>query len=245
MGSDGECGIEENEEVWFGADRGVIGVGIKFFDDRGGGGEVATGGAATGGDFIGVDAEFIGVAADPADGGFGVGDTVFDFDVVPRGDAIFGGDGDHAAIGEVFALFLELFRGAAFPAAAEEEDDGGGVGIGRVIGGVVDVEGEFGAVDGLVGFLFRGALGCFGGSGGFFLGLGEVEAVGEGEEGDEGEDEAEVFHFSVLLLGGFRGLFVLGILLLLIRAGAAVCGDGFVGEDFFDLFFGGEDFGVF
>ena len=56
-------------------------------------------------------------------------------------DAVIGDDGDHAAAGEMFGMWLELIDGVYLRATAEEEDGSGGWG-GRGCG-FVDAEGEF------------------------------------------------------------------------------------------------------
>lgn len=181
VGSDGEGGIEEDEEVWFGADGSIVGIVVELVDHRGGSGEVTACGAAAGSDPVGVDAEFIGVGTDPAHCRFGVGDTVFDFDIVAGGNAVFGGNGDHPSIGEVFTLFLELAWAAGFPSSPEEEDDGGRLRIGGVTGRRVDIEGKFGSVDSLINSFLLRPFGSPRGCGWFFLSMCEMKAVGEGQ----------------------------------------------------------------
>ena len=140
---------------------------------------MAPGGTSTGGEAVRVNAEALRVEADVAEGGFGVAEAGIDFDLVTGGDAVVGGDGDHAAGGEELGLVFELGGGAVGPAAAEEEDDGGaGVG-GGVAGGVVDPEAKFDVSDGLVDL---------------FVGAGEdgrVLRLGEGRESEGGEKESE------------------------------------------------------
>ena len=102
---------------------------------------------------------------------------------MPAGDAIVGRDGDHAALGEVLAVLLELLRRAVGPAAAEEEDDGGALVAGLVPRGIEDVEVELRVADGFVGFDF-GAVELRGvGAGGFLFGffLGECRQGGEAD----------------------------------------------------------------
>ena len=145
---------------------------------------MASGGASTGGDTVGVNAEALGVEADVAKGGFGVAEAGIDFDLVTGGDAVVGGDSDHAAGGQELGLVFQLGGGAAGPAAAEEEDDGGaGVG-GGVAGGVVDPEAEFDFADRLVDLLAGTGQG------------GRVLQLGEGGEGEgrkkEGKAHGEI-----------------------------------------------------
>ena len=178
-GGEDEGGVEEDEGVGAGASLFDFAGFFEAGDGGGGGGEVAPGGTSTGGEAVRVNAEALRVEADVAEGGFGVAEAGIDFDLVTGGDAVVGGDGDHAAGGEELGLVFELGGGAVGPAAAEEEDDGGaGVG-GGVARGVVDPEAEFDVSDGLVDL---------------FVGAGEdgrVLRLGEGRESEGGEKEGE------------------------------------------------------
>ena len=178
-GGEDEGGVEEDEGVGAGGGSFDFAGFFEAGDGGGGGGEVAPGGASTGGEAVGVNAETLGVEADVAEGGFGVAEAGIDFDLVTGGDAVVGGDGDHAAGGEELGLVFELGGGAVGPAAAEKEDDGGaGVG-GGVARGVVDPEAKFDVSDGLVDL---------------FVGAGEdgrVLRLGEGRESEGGEKEGE------------------------------------------------------
>jgi len=149
---------------------------------------MATGGTTTGGDLVGIDAEFGGVLADPADGGLAVFDAFDGGGAVRFFDAVFGGDGDHAFLGEVFTVGIELGGASADPTAAEEEDDGGCFVGGFVVLRVEDVELEGDVADGLEGDLVIGSGGR-----------------GEGGEGEEGGEEDSVEHGG-MEFGWWRGL---------------------------------------
>ncbi len=140
-GREYQGGVEKREGIGDGADRYVF-VGAVECDNRTeGASEMASCGTAASCDAIGVYAQAFGVGANPAHGGFGVSEAGGSGGPVPRGYPIFGGHGDHASRGEVLAVFGELGRTAASPAAAEEKDDGGArlVGIGLI--GRIDVDG--------------------------------------------------------------------------------------------------------
>ena len=145
-----EGGVEEDEGVGHGADGGVFAGLVEAGDDRGGG-DVAAGGAAAGRDAVRVEPEARGVGAQPADGGFGIGHAVDGLRVLSRGDAVVGGDGDHAARGEGAAVLLELCRRTVGPASAEKENDRGAILLWWA-GGLEDVQRELGVADGLVDF---------------------------------------------------------------------------------------------
>ncbi len=178
-GGEDQGGVEENESVGAGAGFFDFAGLFEAGDGGGGGGEVAPGGASTGGEAVRVNAEALGVEADVAESRFGVADAGIDFDLVTAGDAVVGGDGDHATRGEELGLVFELGGGAVGPAAAEEKDDGGaGVG-GGVAGWIVDPETEFDGADGLIDL---------------FAGTGEdrrVLQLGEGGESEGGEEEGK------------------------------------------------------
>ena len=115
-----------------------------------GGRDVSAGGAASGCDLIGVDAEFVCVTADPSDGGAAVRHAGERIDAMAALGAVLGADCNHAAQGEVARVWVELVGVAAGPSAAKEEDDCGAL-VGRFpVGGLEDVEGKVVAGDLLV-----------------------------------------------------------------------------------------------
>ena len=125
-------GVVEEEEVGFGV--GFVGE-VH--------GASSAGGTATGGDAGRVDAVGGGVGAEPFEGGFAVGEAFDGGGFVFVFDAVFGGGGDHAAVGEVCGFGEELLGGTVDEAAAEEEEGGGAVIGGFPIGGVEEGEFEF------------------------------------------------------------------------------------------------------
>lgn len=133
--------VEQREGIGDGADRYVF-VGAVECDNRTEGtSEMSSCGSAASCDSIGVYTQAFGVGANPAHGGFGVSEAGGSGGPVPRGYPIFGSHGDHAARGEVLAVFRELRRTAASPAAAEEKDDCGAGLAGMGLLGRIDVDG--------------------------------------------------------------------------------------------------------
>ena len=73
------------------------------------GGEVTTGGASRCGNLVRINAETLGIFPDPGDGSLGVFHAFHHLHAMPGLlDAVVGGDGDHAALGEMPGLILEL-----------------------------------------------------------------------------------------------------------------------------------------
>ena len=136
-----EDGIEEDESVGDGVD-----VREDFFafertgeEDVGSDG-IGTAGATDADDVIGIDVEFGGIDAQPAEGVASVFDGFDGAGAVLSGDTIIEGDADHAAGGEVNAVGSELADLTMIPAAAEEESgDGAGEGAGFFRVGMPDI----------------------------------------------------------------------------------------------------------
>ncbi len=112
---------------------------------------MGTGAAADADDAGGVELEFGGVFAGPADGGAGVLHGVeWGGTGMAGGDAVVDEDADHAAAGEVEGVGSELAEEAGVPCAAEEEESGGPAGGGRGTFRAEDVSAEVVAVGGFV-----------------------------------------------------------------------------------------------
>ena len=127
-----EDGVEEDEGVGNRVDvredfLALEGTGEEDVRSDG----VGAAGAADADDVIGIDVEFGGVDAQPAEGVACVFDGFDGACAVLGGDAIIEGDADHAAGGEVDAVGGELTDLAMIPTAAEEE---GGDGAGKRAG---------------------------------------------------------------------------------------------------------------
>ncbi len=140
-----EDGIEEDESVGDGVD-----VREDFFAFERTGEEdvrrdgVGAAGATDADDVIGVDVEFGGVDAQPAEGVAGVFDGFDGTGAVLGGDTIIEGDADHATGSEVNAVGSELADLAMIPATAEKEGgDGAGEGAGFFRVGMPEVGVEF------------------------------------------------------------------------------------------------------
>lgn len=149
-------------------------------------GEVTAGGDAGDADAGGIVADFCGVGAEPADGGFEVVNLAGELGLV--GEAVLDvGDGEAVRDEPVGA---GVFAGALLPAATVEGDDEGGV---LCEEGEVEVEVESLSVGGEVAVFFF----FFGGGCSFYAGVGEV-AVG-------GAAEVEVGEFEVVKESGVPG----------------------------------------
>ena len=147
--------------------------------------DMPTSGAARGDNFVWVYSEFFCVGADPANGGFGIFGSVEGGGFVSASDAVFCGVGYHAELGEILCEFVELFWGAAVPAASEEEDDGGTFLGGLVPFGIKGVQLELHAIECFVCELFvwseRG------------------ECLGEGKQYEQHQAHEEWFSAMVLM----------------------------------------------
>jgi hypothetical protein len=146
-------GIEEDESVGDGVDVREDFLALERTgeeDVRSDG--VGAAGATDADDVIGIDVEFGGVHAQPAEGVAGVFDSFDGAGAVLGGDTIIEGDADHATGGEVDAVGGELADLAMIPAAAEEESgDGAGEGAGFFRVGMPEVGVEFFVAEDFVG----------------------------------------------------------------------------------------------
>jgi hypothetical protein len=84
---------------------------------------VAAGGVADCADAVGVDVIFVGVGAEPSDGGFRI--MHGGGELIPGCEAIGDGDRDVATVGELFAEGVPAFAVAGAKSAAVDGDDGG------------------------------------------------------------------------------------------------------------------------
>ncbi len=86
---------------------------------------MATSRSASGGDALGIYIPFLGVLSEVAHGGASILNAVVGGDTFAAFDAVFGAEGNHAELGKVRGLSIEVGGHAAFPAPAEEKEDGG------------------------------------------------------------------------------------------------------------------------
>lgn len=126
--------VVQHESVGAGADVGGFARLVKTVECGSTGSDVSPRRTATSGNSLRIDAEFVGVGAEPADGTLSVLDAVLRLCVVPGRDAVLGRGGHHAARGEIAAVLFELLRGSLAPCASKEENDCGPGRVGLLVG---------------------------------------------------------------------------------------------------------------
>jgi hypothetical protein len=132
--------IEEDQRISLARDFLVLELRLRH--QGGASGDVRSRRVARGHDALGIDAQFAGVFAKPADSGSRVIHAFFGCDAVTRRHAIIGPCRHHPPAGEIPRLSLELPDCPVLPAAAEEKHNTGPF-IGRFPpGGKVDKDSQ-------------------------------------------------------------------------------------------------------
>ena len=103
-----EDGIEEHEGIGLRAHEKVFAFFKNALGGAGGCCDMTSGGAPSGCDHFRIDAQFLGVGPDPADGGVAVLDAFERSCSITGFYAILGADGHHSEGSKVGALWVEL-----------------------------------------------------------------------------------------------------------------------------------------